>query len=165
MKDVYFTVDEVAAKLDVHSRTVRRYIASGEMIANKIGGQWRIRKEDLTSYINGERNSNVDKSCHIKEDDLCVFMDTEYYKSDQNLQICTIIDYLAETREIAQPISEKIMRTINSCECHGNNTKFQYVYKEKEKLARFVVWGDTDSIAHIMNEIKEFEEIKQDDKL
>ncbi len=162
MSEVYFTVDEAALKLDVHARTVRRYIASGELVANKIGGHWRIRKEDLTSFINGDRNVNQEKSQHIKEDDLCIFMDTEYYKSDQDLQICTIVDFRASNREEAQPIAEKIMRTVNSCDCNTCNTKFQYVYKDKEQLARFVIWGDTSAISRIMDEIKEFEVTSND---
>lgn len=162
MNEVYFTVEEAAEKLDVHARTVRRYIAAGEMEANKIGGQWRIRKEDLTAFINGQRSPYHEKHQHIKEDDLCIFMDTELYKSDSSLQICTIVDFKAETREAAQPIAEKIMRMVNTCECHDCSTKFQYVYKDKERLARFVIWGNTDAITRVMEAIKEFEDLRHD---
>ena len=46
-----YTIEECADLLKVSVSTVRKLIASGELKAFKVGGQWRIRKEDLDSYI------------------------------------------------------------------------------------------------------------------
>ena len=42
----FFTVDQVAKILDMHPRTVRRYVREGQLRATKVGGEWRIRRED-----------------------------------------------------------------------------------------------------------------------
>lgn len=47
---------DVAAFLQVSQKTVRRKIASGELRACKVGAQWRIRPEDIESYL--ARNGN-----------------------------------------------------------------------------------------------------------
>lgn len=79
MNNPYYSVDEVANKLEVHAKTIRRYIYSGKISAKKIGGQWRIYQTDLDEYI-----SSTTRTCHhatsnnqelISEDDFCVFMD------------------------------------------------------------------------------------------
>ena len=40
-----YTVDEVAKMLNMHPRTVRRYIEKGQLRAERIGGSWRISPE------------------------------------------------------------------------------------------------------------------------
>jgi len=40
-----YTVDEVAKMLNMHTRTIRRYIEKGQLRAERIGGSWRISEE------------------------------------------------------------------------------------------------------------------------
>ena len=46
-----FTIPEVGAVLQVSEKTVRRWIASGELPAAKLGSQWRIRPRDLEDFV------------------------------------------------------------------------------------------------------------------
>jgi excisionase family DNA binding protein len=155
----FYTVDEVAEKLDVSSRTVRRYIQSEYLKAVRIGGKWKVKKEDLTAYLNGERGSHQDsKKEHIKEDDLCVFMDSEYYRAEGAVQICSIIDVNMPERQNATPIANGIMALLNENEhCRENNAKFQYIYRDKEQIARFVVWGTPAVIEAVMQFVNAYE--------
>lgn len=45
------TLTEVASRLGVSVETVRRLIKSGALKAAKVGGQFRVREEDLNDYI------------------------------------------------------------------------------------------------------------------
>ncbi|MEQ8666630.1 MAG: helix-turn-helix domain-containing protein [Rhodospirillales bacterium] len=45
------TVKQVAMCLQYSERTVRRLIASGELKAVKIGGQWRITREAFDQFV------------------------------------------------------------------------------------------------------------------
>jgi excisionase family DNA binding protein len=47
-QQVWFTVSEIAAMLNVSARTVRRWAAAGKIKAVKIGGEgnWRIRMDN-----------------------------------------------------------------------------------------------------------------------
>lgn len=49
-----YTVEEVAALLDVTDRTVKMLIHDGQLSARKIGRRWRITPDNLKAYINGE---------------------------------------------------------------------------------------------------------------
>jgi excisionase family DNA binding protein len=44
-----YSVDQVAAHIDVHVKTVRRYIQEGRLKAVRIGKQYRIAAEDLAA--------------------------------------------------------------------------------------------------------------------
>ncbi len=158
MIDNSFSVEEVADKLGVHKRTVRRYIASGELLGHKVGGKWKVSKEDLTGFMNGIKGGCRGEGCeNIKEDDLCVFMDTEYYKSRSKVQICSIVDIDVENKSEASRLSEAIIRSINAYGEADESTKFQYVYKDKERKARIVIWGSSSFIEYIMGIIGSLE--------
>lgn len=46
-----YTVEEVAQRLRVNPRTVRGWIASGELIALDVGREYRISQSDLNAFM------------------------------------------------------------------------------------------------------------------
>lgn len=50
----YLTVDEVAAKLRVAPKTVRRWCASGQLRALRAGRPWRIKSADLEIFMQAQ---------------------------------------------------------------------------------------------------------------
>ena len=51
----FYTVSEVANLLAVSSRSVRRWIAAGELLAHRFGRQVRISEIDLRSFVDCRR--------------------------------------------------------------------------------------------------------------
>ena len=47
MTEELYSVDQVAARLGLHVRTVRNYVRNGRLRAVRIGKQYRIAREDL----------------------------------------------------------------------------------------------------------------------
>jgi excisionase family DNA binding protein len=47
----FFTIDEVAERLCVATRTVRRWIKAGDLVAHRIGGVLRIAESDLRAFL------------------------------------------------------------------------------------------------------------------
>ncbi len=45
------TIPEVANRLRVNQKTIRRWIDMGELAAYKLGHQWRISERDLRSFL------------------------------------------------------------------------------------------------------------------
>lgn len=45
-----YSIMEAAALLNVSDDTIRRMIASGELNAVKVRGQWRIKKESIDKF-------------------------------------------------------------------------------------------------------------------
>lgn len=49
------TVDEVAEILKLTPYTIRQFLKAGTLPGVKIGArQWRVRKDDLDAYVNGQ---------------------------------------------------------------------------------------------------------------
>lgn len=54
--DELYTVEQAAEYLKVSSKTIRRLIKSEKLLASKVGGAWRIRKNDIENYLDKTRN-------------------------------------------------------------------------------------------------------------
>ncbi|WP_367568416.1 helix-turn-helix domain-containing protein [Lacrimispora sp.] len=61
MQEKYYTVEQVSKMLDIHPKTIQRYIREGKLRANKIGKSWRITGHDLSIFAenNDSRNHDV----------------------------------------------------------------------------------------------------------
>ncbi len=138
-----FSVEEVADYLKLNVKTIRRYIYSGKISANKIGGQWRISKNQLDEFVDKDSNKSSCSNCedNISNDDFCVFMDSSSYNSTDKLQICSIIDYYTEELEEISKISEVLLKVVTNEAVNDDMAKFNYVYDRSLKRARFVLWG------------------------
>ena len=51
MSSQYMSINAVAAKLAVHTSTVRRWVRDGKLKAVKAGTLHRIRDEDLAAFL------------------------------------------------------------------------------------------------------------------
>lgn len=49
------TID-AAAYLAVSTRTVRRWISAGELVAHRLGRRWRVSKTDLAAFLHQRRH-------------------------------------------------------------------------------------------------------------
>jgi len=59
------TVEEVAKELRINAKTVRQYIASGELIALVVGKGYKISREDLDDL---NRRRRTDQRHHDEKD-------------------------------------------------------------------------------------------------
>jgi excisionase family DNA binding protein len=53
----FLTIPDVAERLRVSTRTVRRWMADGNLIAHRIGGLVRIAESDLRAFLALRRDS------------------------------------------------------------------------------------------------------------
>lgn len=51
------TIGQIAERLQVSTKSIRRWIGEGELIAHRIGHQWRVSESDLQTFIRARRNS------------------------------------------------------------------------------------------------------------
>ncbi len=49
--DTLYTLEEAATLLRLHPQTLRRWIRQGKLSAQRVGKQWRLRRQDLERAI------------------------------------------------------------------------------------------------------------------
>ena len=47
----FLTLKEVAAILQLSTRTIREYVRRGELKGRLIGGRWRFRRKDIDAFF------------------------------------------------------------------------------------------------------------------
>jgi excisionase family DNA binding protein len=52
----FFTIAEVAEIVEVATRTVRRWLKSGELVAHRFGAVVRISEDDLRDFLSQHRD-------------------------------------------------------------------------------------------------------------
>ncbi|MFC5529807.1 helix-turn-helix domain-containing protein [Cohnella yongneupensis] len=146
----FLTVDQFAQMLDLHPRTVRRYIHDKQLKASKVGAEWRIRKEDAEMFIGG-RFENLKRKA---TNDIETFLRGIDSEIDGKLQVCTILDCYVGTPE-AIKISEIVMWHMNETNPHRGKAKFQYFYDDEAKKGRYIIWGNPYFIGKVLTAVSE----------
>lgn len=59
MEKQYYSKKEVAEILDVHPRTIERYIHNGRLKAAKLGRKWTISREDIKAFYEAEKEQSA----------------------------------------------------------------------------------------------------------
>lgn len=151
MDNRIFTVEEVAKILEMHPRTIRRYIRDDVLKAKKIGGQWRVKSKDLMNFMDDEEN--VEKHKKKVEDDLISFVKGKDQNDSESIQVCTIIDLHVNSIEEVKPYTEVLIDMMNSRDDDKKNTKFQYTFDEEESRARFTLWGNPKFLSKMLSAV------------
>ena len=55
----FHTIQCLAKDLEVSEITVRRWLKSGELVAHRLGRQWRISNADLELFLRQRRGLNL----------------------------------------------------------------------------------------------------------
>jgi len=149
--DGFLTVDQLAQMIDMHPRTVRRYIREGMLKAIKVGGEWRIRREDVKMFMDG--NAQVLQQNAIE--DVQAYIDGFDGQISGKFQVCTVLDCYVKDNDEAYEISKIVMRHMNEDEDHGE-AKSQYFYDKDAKKGRYILWGNPRFVGRILNSVGEF---------
>ncbi|WP_036720153.1 helix-turn-helix domain-containing protein [Paenibacillus harenae] len=144
------TVDQLAQMLELHPRTIRRYIRDKQLKASKVGGEWRIRKEDAEVFIGGRL---AELKAEATED-IQAFIQGKDSEIGGKLQVCTVLDCYVGTPE-AMKISEIIMWHMNESNPKRGKAKFQYFYDDTDKKGRYIIWGNPIFVGTVLSAVGE----------
>ena len=123
------TVDQVAASLGFHPKTVRQLIRSGKLKATRIGKQWRILTADLDAFL-GVAASPMSLQTGI---------------SDKPL-VTAVVDLEPDTREEYIRITNTLTAIFVSKSESDGYARLNHTYFESEGKARLMLYGSLEFI-------------------
>jgi excisionase family DNA binding protein len=126
MDGKYYTVEQIAEMLQIHPKTIQRYIREGKLRANKIGKAWRINGHDLSLFM---ENGKVIYPNNETGEPFC--------------KISSVIDIGPYQKEKAARIISHFAAALNGRgaeEYKSANMQAQYI--EPEQTVRISLWGD-----------------------
>jgi excisionase family DNA binding protein len=90
MSSQLYTADEVAGLLNLHVKTIRRYVRDGRLKARRIGKEYRIARADLDDFAGETRPADtpVARTRHVIASTI---VDVDVISPDDSHRITTMI--------------------------------------------------------------------------
>ena len=123
MNKELYTIDQVAQRLQLHVKTVRRYVREGRLKATRIGKQYRIAAEDLAAFAGA-----------------AVDMDAGSVKTHRSVDATTVVEISAISQALSSRLSNSLMAAMKGV----NNTpssRIDTVYYEERGRLKVVLHG------------------------
>ena len=85
-----YTADEIAGLLNLHVKTIRRYVRDGRLKARRIGKEYRIARADLDDFAGATRSADtpVARTRHVIASTI---VDVDVISPDESHRITTMI--------------------------------------------------------------------------
>lgn len=141
-------IEKVSQILGMHPKTIRKYIRDGLLKGHKIGGEWRVKVENLESFINKDEYVEEQKKNQMRK--LKDFIDGNYDISQSKIEICSIMDIYVEDKGMAEKIMINLMTEINNKNDDSESIRCEYNFEESKNRARFVFWGQPKIISKLL---------------
>lgn len=133
----YYTVEQISEMLNIHPKTIQRYIREGRLRAAKIGKSWRITGHDLSVFIESEGGSRLAAE------------NRPLLKAIAS----SVIDINVEGKQDAIRIMNTLTASLNAKPPEYGHSSMQSQYIERENMVRVTLWGDVGFMAIMMDTI------------
>lgn len=140
MKEMY-SPQEVAKILDVHVKTVRRYLRDGTLMGQKVGGAWKIPASEIKKQLDVSLPTDFEKVQEVLS------------PSESHVRRCLIVEIDVKTTEEASKYAQAMMAVINSQDYKGCNFKFHL----DQQVAKFILNGTSKYMVDMLAAIEEVE--------
>lgn len=144
MEEKFYTIDQIAEKLGMHHKTIRKFITEGKLRANKVGKQWRISGHDLSLFM---ENNNVSTSSRDEiENEKIEFSTSEVHNKSRfnKINVSTVVDINEVDMDEYMRVSNTLIAIMNSKDSKMSNSTINMKYYPKERNLKVMLWGDAE---------------------
>lgn len=138
MENDVYTVEQVAELLNLHPKTVRRFIQDGKLKARKIGKQWRISGADLRD-LTGNQGADSQETSDSKVTDR--FTTPGGGKVRSRVQVSAVVDVLVTDTAEGIRITNTLFAAMNCKDPSYGSSRCDHIFYKDEMKARFILWG------------------------
>ena len=151
MQEKYYSVDQISEMLNIHPKTIQRYIREGKLRAGKIGKSWRVTGHDLSVFMESTKLS-------IRKENT----DTGTQSSNE-IKESSVMDIDVEGMEDAIRIMNTVTAALNTNLPEYGHPTMHAQFLESESKVRVTIWGNILFAQAIIELIMELTEtIRQD---
>jgi excisionase family DNA binding protein len=123
-----YSVPEVAKLLDLHPKTVRRFMREGKLTATKIGREWRVSEMDLRAFTHADRGAQPLERAPAPP-------------LASRVQVSAVIEVNEGPADEVSRISNSLVAVLNSKDPSFGASRYDLLYYPEIRKARFVLSG------------------------
>ena len=145
-----YTVKEIAKKLNLTDRTIRNYLASGQLKGSRVGGQWRFSETDINNLFQTSefRKKLKDRANSNAKD----FID-EKLDMQGDVTVCAIINYENKDQSYMDKLECEAYRVAYD---YKGNVKFTAL--SQEGVGRCTIIGTIECVSKVLEVFKKLED-------
>ncbi|NYB72837.1 helix-turn-helix domain-containing protein [Sedimentibacter hydroxybenzoicus DSM 7310] len=143
MSEKYYTVEQISKMLNIHPKTIQRYIREGKLRANKIGKSWRVTGHDLSIFAESTDNRNLDVITRPQD----------------KAVVSSVIDIQIDDFDESTRIVSMLTAALNCKPQEYGKSTMHIQYLEHENKVRIALWGNI----HFMKEMIEIISVVTED--
>lgn len=143
----YYSTDEVAARLGLHVRTIRRFIREDRLKATQVGKQYRIAESDLRQLL----GSNPEKAQAGSQN------------RRRRIITSTTVDIDAIDHAEQERLVNLLIGAFQALNDQQNNRRFDSIYYAEEERLRLLVNADLDITNAVLGMIRGMLEARGND--
>jgi excisionase family DNA binding protein len=133
MTQDFYTIDQVADRLNLHVKTVRNYVRDGKLKATRIGKSYRIARADLEALA-GPVAAPVRRTRHV--------------------EVSSVVDIDAVDKDTAYRISTFVTAAVGGDRPGDAPVRVQAIYDEERARLKVIVTGSIDTTRALLGAIK-----------
>ena len=140
MNDTFYSVEELSHILNLHPKTVRRFIREGKIRGKKIGRAWKVHQDDLREFAHGELKTDEDKTVRNTQP-----------PNRNRITVSAVVEVWEKEYEEASRISNSLIAMLNTKDPSWGETRYDLIYHPEIGKARFILYGTPAFIGAVMN--------------
>jgi excisionase family DNA binding protein len=140
MTEDLYSVEQVAARLSLHVRTVRNYVRSGRLKAVRIGKQYRIAREHLEA-LTGHR---------------AAASDNEGEATRRHVEVSSIVQIEAISADAASRVTNALMASAKGRPDDDDPLRIDTMYDPKRERLKVIVSGSLATTASLLKFINAY---------
>jgi excisionase family DNA binding protein len=129
MQEKYYTSEQAANLLNIHPKTLQRYIREGRLKANKVGKSWLITGHDLSVFAEGAGEFRGEPG----------FNEPSEYPG--RVSISAVADMDVPGKDEAIRVMNTLTAAMNCKPAEYGTSTLQAQYIEPERKVRVMLWG------------------------
>lgn len=134
-----YSITELSKILDLHPKTILRFIHEGKLRARKIGRAWKVNEDDLKIFCHGEFSDIQAQTPTV-----------DYSTIASRISVSTVIEINEQNSEEASRISNSLLAMLNSERDSDGKSRFDFFYYPEIKKVKYVFYGTPQFIARIL---------------
>ena len=139
MNKKLYSIIELSKILDLHPKTILRFIHEGRIPAKKIGRTWKVSAEDLEVFCHGELSGREVKAGPADIGEIA-----------DRISISAVIEIREQNSAEASRISNSILAMLNSDDGSEGKSRFDFFYYPEIEKAKYVFYGSPKFIRRIV---------------
>ena len=144
MSKMLYTVNEIAEILELHPKTVQRFIREGKLKAQKIGRAWKIHVDDFKEYAHAELAAPDSVQSSI----------TSTVPLSERITVSAVIELRDSGADESSRLSNTILAVLNGKDPAWGDSRYDFIYQSETGTARFILYGTPRFISSMMKMIE-----------